>query len=94
MSKFIFLYLFVMLFIVVLSFAIKSYKNRYAIISENYLKSIEPLLNSLKRQLEQLDIDYYLGSINYDIYRLRLDEVHNRICEIEKGAKELAIGLF
>lgn len=94
MIKFIFLYLFVMLFIVVLSFAIKSYKNRYAIISENYLKSIEPLLNSLKRQLEQLDIDYYLGSINYDIYRLRLDEVRNRICEIEKGAKELAIGLF
>lgn len=94
MIKFIFLYLFVVLFIVVLSFAARSYKNRYALISENYLESVEPLLNSLKRQLEQLDIDYYLGSINYDIYRLRLDEVHNRICEIEKGAKELAIGLF
>ena len=94
MIKFIFLYLFIVLFIVVLSFAGKSYKDRYAVISENYFRSVEPLLNSLKRQLEQLDIDYYLGSINYDIYRLRLDEVRNRICEIEKGAKELSIGLF
>lgn len=94
MSKFVFLYLFIVLFICVLSFAIKSYRGRYAVISENYFRSVEPVLNSLKRQLEQLDIDYYLGSINYDIYRLRLDEVHNRICKIEKGAKELAIGLF
>ena len=94
MIKFIFLYLFVVLFIVVLSFAAKSYKNRYAIISEKYLESVEPLLNSLKRQLEQLDIDYCLETISIDIYNSRLAEINNRICEIENGAKKLAISLI
>lgn len=94
MSKFIFLYLFVVLFIGVLSLASKSYKDRYAVISENYFRSVEPLLNSLKRQLEQLDIDYYLETINIDIYNSRLAEINNRICEIENGAKKLAISLI
>ena len=94
MSKFIFLYLFVVLFICVLSLAGKSYKDRYAVISENYFHSEEPIFNSLKRQLEQLDIDYYLETISIDIYNSRLAEINNRICEIEKGAKKLAIGLF
>ena len=94
MSKFVFLYLFIVLFICVLSFAIKSYRSRYAVISENYFRSVEPVLNSLKRQLEQLDIDYCLETISIDIYNSRLAEINNRICEIEKGAKKLAISLI
>lgn len=94
MSKFIILGLFVVLFIGVLSLAVKSYKDRYAVLSENYFHSVEPLLNSLKRQLEQLDIDYYLGSISNDIYNSRLTEINGRICEIENGAKKLAIALI
>ena len=94
MSKFVFLYLFIVLFICVLIFAIKSYRGRYAVISENYFRSVEPVLNSLKRQLEQLDIDYCLETISIDIYNSRLAEINNRICEIEKGAKKLAISLI
>ena len=94
MSKFVFLYLFIVLFICVLSFAIKSYRDRYAVISENYFRSVEPVLNSLKRQLEQLDIDYCLETISIDIYNSRLAEINNRICEIENGAKKLAISVI
>ena len=67
---------------------VKLYKDRYAALSENYFRSVEPLLNSLKRQLEQLDIDYCLETISIDIYNSRLAEINNRICEIEKGAKK------
>lgn len=94
MSKFIILGLFAVLFIGVLSLAVKSYKDRYAVLSENYFHSVEPLLNSLKRQLEQLNIDHYLGFISNDIYNARLSEINDRICEIENGAKKLALGLI
>lgn len=94
MSKFVFLGLGMVLFICVLNLVVKLYKDRYAALSENYFRSVEPLLNSLKRQLEQLDIDYCLETISIDIYNSRLEEINNRICEIENGAKKLAISLI
>lgn len=94
MSKFVFLGLGMVLFIYVLNLVVKLYKDRYATLSENYFRSVEPVLNSLKRQLEQLDIDYYLETISIDIYNSRLAEINNRICEIENGAKKLDISLI
>lgn len=94
MSKFVFFILSMALFICVLNLVDKLYKDRYAALSENYFHSVEPVLNSLKRQLEQLDIDYYLDTISIDVYNSRLTEINNRICEIENGAKKLAISLI